>query len=1374
MESLADLLGQAPGITALRQQVRRIVERTSHAQRLPPILLQGETGTGKNLVAGVIHRIGPRSRGPFVDVNCAAIPAGLLEAELFGFERGAFTDARQPKAGLFQSADGGTIFLDEIGLLSDALQAKLLKVIEDRTVRRLGGTRSEPVDISIVAATNEDLLAAVQAGRFRQDLYHRLAVLTLCLPPLRERRDDITALAAHFLERACKDYGLRPKVLTPGAGAALVAYGWPGNVRELANVMERAALLTETSRILPEMLDLPTATASVHSAPSAPAPSDASLDARVEGWERQELLRALEATRWNVARAAARLGITRGTIRYRIDKYGLEPAPRRTRRRRLARISPAPPPPPSAPATPAVARWEPRLVALLQVAVRPSNADEFPAEFGRDFDVLVQKVEIFAGRIEEAGPSRVIAAFGVDPAEDGPRRAALAALAMQNALARVRPAQARRPAVTFAIHAEQCPVAEVSGRVRVDADAKRRMAMVLEEFGATAEPDTIVVSQTARSLLGPRFDFGRATEADGPSSRPSRLLAYCQDRFGIGGHPGPFVGRDRELGVLGLRWQEARQGTGQVVSVVGEPGIGKSRLLFEFRRTLGDDVVYLEGRGESYGGSIPYRPVIDLLKAYFGVDERDAPRVVGQRVQAQLLALDGALAPDVPALLALLDAPDVDPQWQTLDPSQRRQRTLDALKRLVLRVSQARPVLLVVEDLHWIDAETQAFLDRLVVSVPAARLLLVVSHRPEYRHAWGSATSYTQLHLDPLPTVSAEALVGSLVGRDVAVQPLGRLLIERADGNPFFLEESVRTLVEARALIGERGAYRPAQDVHTLRVPATVRAVLATRIERLPAADRQVLLAAAVVGKDVPFALLQAVADVPEATLRSALTNLHAAEFLRETRLFPDAEYTFKHALTHEVAYEALVPDRQRALHARMVEALEHVYAERLPEQVARLAHHALSAALWPKALAYCRQAGARAAWRSAHREAVQHFEDALRAIRALPDTRSPARVVETLDLHRQLRWSLVPLGEYARLTVSLRDAAALAERSGDRRQLGEVSQSMTNYLRLIGDCDGALAAGERARALAAALGDRHLDVRATYQLGLVHRQLGDYEGAIRALSSVVDALGGELIYERFGEPSVLSVHARSWLATALAETGRFTDGIARGEESIGIAESAKNTFSLAQACNGLGFLYLRRQNLGDAARLLERSMSLCRDGNFLLLLPIAASTLGAVYTLTGRVADALPLLELAAETASARGLVASSPLYLAHLGQARLLGGRLEEAQTLAVRALEVARTYRERGHEAWVLHLLGDIAGRGDSPEAAAGPYAEALALARTLGMRPLVAQCLGRLGVLHRRAGDPERARERLSEATTMFGEMGMRGLLTRTEAELAALG
>src|SRR5262249_38175433 len=510
-----------------------------------------------------------------------------------------------------------------------------------------------------------------------------------------------------------------------------------------------------------------------------------------------------------------------------------------------------------------------------------------------------------------------------------------------------------------------------------------------------------------------------------------------------------FVGRDAELGQLRQVLDQARTGHGQVVAVVGEPGVGKSRLCWEFiqsHRAQGWRAI--ESASVSHERATSYLPILELLRTYFEIEPRDDPRQIRVKITAKLRSLDPQLEPALSALLWILDVPVDDPAWDRLDPPQRRQEVLHAVKRLLLRESEAQPLMIVFEDLHWIDTETPPFLKSLVESLPTARLLLLVNYRPEYQHAWSGKTSYHQLRIDPLPAKSADELLDVLIGSDRGLRPLKQLLIDRTDGNPFFLEESVRTLVETKFLIGERGAYRqgpPSGALDwTLQIPASVQALLAARIDRLAPEHKRVLQAGSVVGTDVPFALLQAIAEEREGELRHALAQLVSAEFLYETRRFPEPEYTFKHALTHQVAYAGLLHDRRRVLHARVADAIERLYPDPLEEQAEGLGYAAVRGEEWPKGARYLRTAGLKAYARSASREAVALFEQSLRALEHVPETRET--IEQAIDIRFDIRNALQPLGDLSRILGYLKRAEVLAERLGDERRLGWVASYLTEH----------------------------------------------------------------------------------------------------------------------------------------------------------------------------------------------------------------------------------------------------------------------------------------------------------------------------------------
>ena len=698
-----------------------------------------------------------------------------------------------------------------------------------------------------------------------------------------------------------------------------------------------------------------------------------------------------------------------------------------------------------------------------------------------------------------------------------------------------------------------------------------------------------------------------------------------------------FVGRQHELDTLSQALEQARTGHGQVVALVGEAGVGKSRLVYEVvhsHRTQG--WLVLESASVSYGKATAYFPVIDLLKRYAHVEDGDDTRTVRAKVTGQVLTLDAALQEALPALLGLLDALPEDSPFLTLDPPQRRQRTLDALKRLLLRESQEQALLLVFEDLHWIDTETQALLDNLVESLPTVRLLLLVNYRPEYQHGWGSKTYYTQVRLDPLPPASADELLQALLGDDPSLEPLKRLLIERTEGNPFFLEESVRALVETGVLVGVPGAYRLAQALPAIQVPATVQAVLAARIDRLPPEEKRLLQTAAVIGTEVPFALLQAIAELSEEALHRGLAHLQAAEFLYETRLFPERDFTFKHALTHEVAYSGLFRSGGALLHARIVEAIEAFTGDRVAEQVERLAHHALRGEVWDKALAYCRQAGEKALAQSANREAAGYFEQALSALPHLPDRRDTRE--QAIDLRLALRTALRPLGDFGRILAALREAEALAVALDDHRRLGQVSLSLSIHFRIMGAHDQAIAAGQRALELATASGDVVLHALVNLRFGQAYFFQDDYRRAIDCLRQAVAFFDGARRHERFGLPYLPAVLSRAFLAWCHAELGTFAEGRALGEEGLRIAEAVAHPGSLMQASWGIGLLSLRQGDLLRALPLLERAVGICHEADLPAYFPGMAAALGAAYTLAGRVADAVPLLTRAMEQTHCKG----------------------------------------------------------------------------------------------------------------------------------------
>ena len=1003
---------------------------------------------------------------------------------------------------------------------------------------------------------------------------------------------------------------------------------------------------------------------------------------------------------------------------------------------------------------------------------------------------MIEAVRRYEGTVNQLTGDGLVALFGAPVAhEDHAVRACYAALRMQ-ALVQHHATESRRRArvdvrIGVGLASGEVVVRALGGPAHPDYTAVGHTMPLASRLQQTAKPGTILLTESTLALadgyvsvkpLGPTALKGVADAVDvyeltGVGPARTRLQASL--------HRGltRFVGRKDELDQLHRARQLAGDGHGQVAAIVGEPGVGKSRLVHEFvhsEKLQGWKV--LEGMSVSYGKTASYFPVIDLLKCYFGIQDQDDLASVREKVVNRLLALDAALESSLPALLALLDVPVDDTSWLALSPGQRRQHMLDTVRRLLLREAREQPLLVIFEDLHWVDGESQALLDALVDGLASARLLLVVAYRPDYQHAWGSKTSYSQLRLDMLPVESAGELLDVLLGDDPQLAPLKARLVRR--GNPAFLEETVRVLVETKALAGERGRYRPTREIDAMSVSAaasaTVQALISARIDRLAAEDKRLLQVASVIGKEVPFALLQAIADLPDDALRRGLDALQSAEFLYETGLYPEIAYSFKHALTHEVTYGGLLRERRRTLHGRIVAALEALHRDRLGGSIERLAHHAVRGELGEKAIHYLRQAGTKAMSRLALPDARAWFEQALEVADALPPT--PDTMGEAFEIRLELRPVLNLLGDVRQALERMREAQALADRLQDDRRRGQACAIVTNLHSLLGEVDDALITGTHGLGIAERLGDQRLRILATTYLEQAHYFRGEYERVIALANANLAALPPECLYEYFGATAPPSVYDRTWLALSLAQLGRFDEAAVPAAEAMRLADPTQHANTVGLAYRAAGMLHLIKGDWAKARTLSEHGFAAFRTANVVIQLPSAlASSAWALAELgEARAArEQVALGEEIAERLSATGIVGHLAWSYHALGRTALRLGRVAEARRLGDCALGFAS--RHDGFAAHAEHLLAAIAAHPDvlDIDAAERHYRATLALAAPRGMRPLVAHGHFGLGTVALARGDRERGREHCTTAATMYREMAMTFWLDRVSERLAPL-
>jgi predicted ATPase len=747
----------------------------------------------------------------------------------------------------------------------------------------------------------------------------------------------------------------------------------------------------------------------------------------------------------------------------------------------------------------------------------------------------------------------------------------------------------------------------------------------------------------------------------------------------------------------------ARAGHGQIVAAMGEAGAGKSRLIFEFKATSTAGWMVLEAFSVSHGKASAYFPVLDLLHGYFRIAAEDDSRTRREKVNGRIVTLDPALEDTRPYLFGLLGIAEGDDPLSQMDGQVKRRRTLDAIKRILLRESINQPLMVIFEDLHWIDDETQAFLNLLAESIANAKILLLVNYRPEYSHQWNSKTYYTQLRLDPLGKDSAEEMLSALLGDNAELVPLKRVIIEQTEGNPFFMEETVQVLLD-EGVLKSNGTVKLARSMNAVKVPATVQAVLASRIDRLSAQDKELLQTLAMLGREFPLQLVRQVTLTPDDELEHRLLRLQAGEFIYEQPASGDVEYIFKHTLTQEVAYNTLLIERRRLLHERTGVVIESMFAEQLEDHLDELAHHYSRSDNVTKAVDYLGRAGQQAAQRSAYVDAISRLAAAIELLRRRPD--SPERTQRELLLQLSLGPVLSAVKSWAAPEVESAYARAreLCDRLGDPPELFPAVLGMGNMHLLRGELRKAFELAEQLLRLAQSSHDPVLPLYAEWAWGATSYFIGEFSVASEHLENAISLYDpGQPLTLRYGGADA-RVRCMSMAAWTRWQLGYPDQALKRGDEAIASAQALSHPLSVAWAQFFAGFLrQLRRE--ASAAQETAESMSILSTKHGLTDFSAFAITLCGWARAEGRNEESVAQLHQGLALSRAVGADLFRPYFLGLLADACMETGRFDDGLDALTEALAAAEKHGDRHNQAEMRRLKGELLLKQDvsnSPQA------------------------------------------------------------------------
>jgi class 3 adenylate cyclase/tetratricopeptide (TPR) repeat protein len=980
---------------------------------------------------------------------------------------------------------------------------------------------------------------------------------------------------------------------------------------------------------------------------------------------------------------------------------------------------------------------------------------------------MVKAVTRFGGVVNRMQGDGIMAMFGVPTACEGHAvGACLAAHAMIEAMAGL-----AEPHLEIRVGLDSGDVVVVpTGRDASDYDATGVTANLAHRIEQHAKPGTAVLSgRTARLARGyvDLAPLGNTTirgsieslelfQLLSANARPSwevRSSIYTLNRF---------VGRETELAQLFAALGRAKLGRGKVVTVVADAGFGKSRLVHEFLHALPSGTwSILRVAAVEHAAGAPYYLAAELFRSWLGVEGVDDRAEVVRKLHQTLALIGMTGSTELASLQSLLDLPVDDVEWSGLAPSLRRNRMIATLRNLMLRESAVRPLVLLIDDYHWVDPASAEVLDAVVDGLGAAKLLMVVTTRPDRRPSWSGRSFCLELHLPPLEPESAEMLVRELIGDSAGLESLRQEVIAQAGGIPLFIEEIARSVAESGSVMFKAARHNETSAHSEVNVPPSVQTIIAARVDRLPPARHRLLQVASVIGKDIPLRLLRAVVNLPDDELERELAELQRAEFLYELNLPSGTEYTFRHVLMQTVVYEALLRKHRRDLHARVLGAIEKLFADRLDELTERLAGHALRGEIWDAAASYALKAGDRAIARWAWREAIIFFDSAIEALAHLSD--GPDKVSRSIEARLRLRVALPAAAELPRWLRCLDEARELASASEDARRLAEIDTGKCIALTKMGQLAEAIEAGREGYNAAARLRVPGAFLNASFALAQAYWYYGEFAQSEELLANCVHDVLGELRLANTGTTGTASVLHLVCLSKTYAITGKFAKALATIEEARWIAEQTRKPFDISYARVGKGFCLLVQGKPLDAVMELEEALYLARGGDIALLIPSSMRYLGRAYALTGRLDEARGLLQEAIERTTAQGLLGMRLWSCGALALVQMRASAMTEAGKTLFGTLELARKHGFRPLEAFLMRLIGNLQRSNGEQQlgAAESWYRRAIALADKLGMNPEAAHARRDFAMFLRRTGRSQEAAVEETAAHELRRSMGLIG-------------